>query len=92
MACGNISRPQKLPGTFVIMKIKQLINTGPRKIELQEQLFQKLSDNSILVQNEYTAISVGTEVYNFIYGIIQVHLVLHGDSWLYACSPNILTS
>jgi len=68
LACGNISRPQKLPGTFVIMKIKQLINTGPRKIELQEQLFQKLSDNSILVQNEYTAISVGTEVYNFIYG------------------------
>lgn len=51
-----------------MFKIKRLINTDFRKIEIEEYELDYLADDSILVENEYTAISVGTEIYSYING------------------------
>ncbi len=50
------------------MRSQRLVNTDFRKIILEEYEIPSVPDDSVLVQNEYTAVSVGTEVYNYIHG------------------------
>ncbi len=47
---------------------KRLILLKPRKIELQEFEIDPLPDDGILVRNEFTAISIGTEINNWLHG------------------------
>ena len=50
------------------MRSQRLVNTDFRNIELEEYTLPSVPDNGVLVQNEYTTVSVGTEVYNYIHG------------------------
>lgn len=50
------------------MKAQRLICTDVRRMELEEFELPRVPDNGILVQNDYTAVSVGTEIYNYAYG------------------------
>ena len=50
------------------MNAQRLINTDFRCIELEEYELPPVPENGVLVQNEYTAVSVGTEIYNYING------------------------
>ena len=50
------------------MRSQRLVYTDFRQIELEEYEIPSVPDNGVLVQNEYTAVSVGTEVYNYIHG------------------------
>ncbi len=50
------------------MKSKRLVNTDFRQIVLEEYELPSVPNDGVLVQNEYTAVSVGTEIYNFING------------------------
>ena len=50
------------------MKAQRLICTDVRRIELEDFELPRVPDNGILVQNDYTAVSVGTEIYNYAYG------------------------
>lgn len=50
------------------MKSQRLVCTGIRRIELREFELPRLPAHGILVQNDYTAISVGTEIYNYAHG------------------------
>ena len=50
------------------MKSQRLVNTDFRQITLAEYELPPVPDNGVLVQNEYTAVSVGTEIYNYING------------------------
>jgi len=50
------------------VKSQRLMCTDNRQIELQDFELPPVSDNGILVQNDYTAVSVGTEIYNYVHG------------------------
>lgn len=50
------------------MKAKRLVRRDIRKIELEDFEIASLPEDSILVRNECTAISTGTELWNFIHG------------------------
>ena len=50
------------------MKGRRLLCRGLRQIEVEDFEIGKLPDDGILVQNEYTAVSVGTEIYNWVHG------------------------
>lgn len=50
------------------MRARRFICPGLRQIELEEFETGPLPDNAILVQNEFTVVSVGTEIYNWIHG------------------------
>ena len=50
------------------MKARRLICSESRSIELEEFELDPLPDNGILVRNEYTAVSIGTEIYNWEHG------------------------
>lgn len=50
------------------MHPNRLVNNDFRKIGLEEYELPSVPDDGVLVQNEYTAVSVGTEIYNFING------------------------
>ncbi len=50
------------------MRSLRLVNTDFRKMILEEYELPSVPDDGVLVQNEYTAVSVGTEVYNYIHG------------------------
>ena len=50
------------------MKSRQLMCTAKGRIELLDSELPPLPDNGILVQNDYTAVSVGTEIYGYIQG------------------------
>ena len=46
------------------MKSQRLICTDIRRIELAEFELPRVPGHGILVQNDYTAVSVGTEIYS----------------------------
>jgi 2-desacetyl-2-hydroxyethyl bacteriochlorophyllide A dehydrogenase len=50
------------------MQAQRLICTDKRKIEVESFDLPPLPDNGILVQNDITAISVGTEVHTYLHG------------------------
>ena len=50
------------------MKAQRLICTDIRRIELAEFELPRVPDHGILVQNDYTAVSVGTEIYGYAHG------------------------
>ena len=50
------------------MKAQRLICTDIRRIELAEFDLPRVPDHGILVQNDYTAVSVGTEIYSYAHG------------------------
>ena len=50
------------------MKSQRLICTDIRRIELAEFELPRVPDHGILVQNDYTAVSVGTEIYSYAHG------------------------
>ena len=50
------------------MKAQRLICTDIRRIELAEFELPHVPDHGILVQNDYTAVSVGTEIYGYAHG------------------------
>ena len=50
------------------MKAQRLICTDIRRIELAEFELPRVPDHGILVQNDYTAVSVGTEIYGYTHG------------------------
>lgn len=50
------------------MKSQRLVCTDIRRIEVREFEVPRLPDRGILVQNDYTAVSVGTEIYNYTHG------------------------
>ena len=50
------------------MKIRRLTGTDIRGIEVEEVDLDALADDGILVRNEFTAVSVGTEIYNWLHG------------------------
>ena len=50
------------------MKIQQLICSDIRKIEVEEVELEPLPDDGILVQNQVTAVSIGTELWNWVHG------------------------
>ncbi len=47
---------------------RQLVCVDNRRIEVEEFEIAPLADDEVLVQNDRTAVSVGTEVYNWIHG------------------------
>jgi len=50
------------------MKASRLICPDIRRIEVENFELPEMTDDAILVQNEYTAVSVGTEIYNWLHG------------------------
>ena len=50
------------------MKAQRLICTDKRKIEVEAFDLPPVPDDGILVQNDVTAVSVGTEIYNWVHG------------------------
>ena len=50
------------------MKYRRLICPGARQIVVDQSEIGPLPPNGILVQHEYTAVSVGTEIYNWEHG------------------------
>ncbi len=50
------------------MKSHRLICPDIRRIELAEFELPRVPDHGILVQNDYTAVSVGTEIYSYAHG------------------------
>ena len=50
------------------MKAKRLICTDIRRIELESFDLPRVPNQGVLVQNDYTAVSVGTEIYNYAHG------------------------
>jgi 2-desacetyl-2-hydroxyethyl bacteriochlorophyllide A dehydrogenase len=50
------------------MKAQRLICTDKAKIEVESFDLPPLPDNGILVQNDVTTVSVGTETYNYLHG------------------------
>jgi len=50
------------------MKIKQLICPGIRQIEVEEVELGPLPDDGILVKNQVTAVSIGTELWGWMHG------------------------
>ena len=50
------------------MKGRRLISPGVRRIEVEEFQLPDMTDESVLVRNEYTAVSAGTEIYNWLHG------------------------
>jgi 2-desacetyl-2-hydroxyethyl bacteriochlorophyllide A dehydrogenase len=50
------------------MKAHRLISRAPRRIEVEAFDLGPLPDGAILVRNDYTAVSVGTEIYNWLHG------------------------
>jgi 2-desacetyl-2-hydroxyethyl bacteriochlorophyllide A dehydrogenase len=50
------------------MKTRRLIRHGIRQIEVEDFELGALPDDGLLVENEYTAISVGTELWNWTHG------------------------
>ena len=47
---------------------KRLINPVARRIEVEEFELPSLAEDEILIQNELTAVSVGTEIYGWLHG------------------------
>jgi 2-desacetyl-2-hydroxyethyl bacteriochlorophyllide A dehydrogenase len=50
------------------MQSHRLISRAPRQIEVEEFETGPLPDDGILVENDYTAVSIGTEIYNWKHG------------------------
>ncbi|MGA1199519.1 MAG: hypothetical protein ACO36I_23730, partial [Candidatus Latescibacterota bacterium] len=50
------------------MKAQRLICTDKAKIEVEFFDLPPIPDNGILVQNDITTVSVGTEIYNYLHG------------------------
>lgn len=50
------------------MEAKRLICRGPRQIEVETHEIPPVPDDGILVKQDFTAVSVGTEIYNWIHG------------------------
>jgi len=50
------------------MRGRQLICHDKRQIEVADFDLDPLPDNGVLIQNEYTAISIGTEIWGWIHG------------------------
>ncbi len=50
------------------MKARRLINPAARCIEVEEFELPQLADDEILIENELTAVSVGTEIYGWLHG------------------------
>ncbi len=50
------------------MKAKRLICPDVRRVEVEAFELGPIPDDGILVRNEYTAVSVGTEIYNWTHG------------------------
>jgi 2-desacetyl-2-hydroxyethyl bacteriochlorophyllide A dehydrogenase len=50
------------------LKTTRLISRSVRKLEVESFDLGPLPDDGILVENEYTAVSIGTEVYNWTHG------------------------
>jgi 2-desacetyl-2-hydroxyethyl bacteriochlorophyllide A dehydrogenase len=55
------------------LKSQRLMCTDKRQIELLDFELPSVPDNGILVQNDYTAVSVGTEIYSFVHGSEPPH-------------------
>jgi 2-desacetyl-2-hydroxyethyl bacteriochlorophyllide A dehydrogenase len=51
-----------------MMKGRRLIRHNVRQIEVEDFEIGTVPDDGLLVQNEYTAISVGTEIWNWVHG------------------------
>lgn len=50
------------------MKARRLISHRVRQMQLEEFELGKLPDDGLLVANDYTSISVGTEIWNWVHG------------------------
>ena len=50
------------------MQAQRLVCTAKRKIEVQSFDLPPVPDNGILVKNDITAVSVGTEIHNYLHG------------------------
>ncbi len=50
------------------MNSRRLVFTQPRRVVVEESDLGPLPEDGILLQNEYTAVSVGTEIHNFLHG------------------------
>ncbi len=50
------------------MKARRLICHGVRQIEVEDFELGKVPDDGVLVQTEYSAVSIGTELYNWMHG------------------------
>ncbi len=50
------------------MKAKQFTIPEIRRIEVEDIEIEEVPDDAILVENEFTAVSIGTEIYNWIAG------------------------
>jgi len=50
------------------MKGRRLLCKGTRQIEVAEFDVADVADDGLLIQNDYTAVSVGTELWNWIHG------------------------
>ena len=50
------------------MKTRRLICPDFRRIEVEEDELEGLGDDGILVRNEYTAVSVGMKIHNWLHG------------------------
>ena len=50
------------------MKARRLASTGVRRIEVEDFEVPATGDNGVLVRNECTAVSIGTEIYNWLHG------------------------
>lgn len=50
------------------MKAQRLVCTAPRRIEVQDYDTGEVPDDGVFVKNLYTAVSVGTEIYNYVHG------------------------
>lgn len=55
------------------MKARALISEAPRRLALQEKEIGALPDDGVLIQNAYTAVSVGTELYCWVHGAEPGH-------------------
>lgn len=55
-------------GYYEAMKARHLICTGPRRVEVADFELEPLPDDGVLVANDCTAVSTGTETYNWIHG------------------------
>ena len=50
------------------MNTRRFISHGPRQLEVESFDLDPLPDDGLLVENEYTAVSVGTEIYGWTQG------------------------
>ena len=55
------------------MKARALISHEPRQLAVEDKEIGPLPDNGVLIQNAYTAVSIGTELYCWVHGAEPGH-------------------